>query len=364
MQIDDIAAKLKVSASTVSRALNPAKQHLISPSVREKIRKYAAKHGFTPNQTARELLTGKTHNIGVILPTTFESFFFNDHLDKSLAGVYKVLEEQREYGCKLIVIPKGSQRMDLDQQIRDSRVDGLLVSSLWDIGIHESRFIPESFLSKWTKPVVVMGLEPKEKSRFSSLYSSNVKAARQAVSYLIRKGHKKIAMVHQAPVVTDSRDRMEGYKLAFKDHHLKMDPSLIIETEVNLEEERALHPPSLQTDKRNLYPLERAIQVAMELFGPNGPKPSAVFCANDETAIGIMKGLRILGLRCPQDVAVMGFDGLELGELLDPRLSTVKQPSFEMAAEGTKLLLDLIEGRVHGPVSKFIPMELVIRDSA
>ena len=81
-------------------------------------------------------------------------------------------------------------------------------------------------------------------------------------------------------------------------------------------------------------------------------------------AFGVMRALRSLGKRCPEDVAVMGFDGLLAGEYTTPRLTTAAQPFFEIAKAGTRLLLDLVEGRQKGPVHLMIPSQLILRDSA
>jgi len=364
VNIHEIARHLKFSPSTISRALNPAKQHLISAEVRERIQDYARRMKFVPSSAARELTTGKTHHIGVIVPTAFDSFFFNDHLTKILEGVYKVLAERGSYRCKLIIIPPGQNFGDLDEEIRGHRIDGLLVSALSNHLMYSSYYYPKDFLANWNKPVMLVGIKLKSSKHLSYAHSDNFEAARKAITYLLRKGYRRIAMIQQVPEVPDARERLKGYLAALKDHRIEVRENLIVKGRMDLKEERRLHPPPLTTDAHNLYPIERGYKITLGLFEPGGPKPTAIFCANDETALGALRALRFLGMRSPQDVAVMGFDGLDAGELVDPRLSTVKQPTFEMAEWGTRALLDMIEGKIKGPVSRLFTMPLLLRDSA
>ena len=363
MHIKDIAKKLNIAPSTVSRALNPDTQHMISEAQRERIKKLALAVNYRPNRNARALSTGRTHTIGVILPTTFDSFFFNDHMNKVLASVYKVLSEDKRYNLKLIVIPKGNTLFDIEKEILDNRVDGLLLSSCSDHHFSSSHYFPKKLLSKWNQPIVVMGLNLK-RTRFSSIYSSNFEAAERVTTYLIRKGHRRIAMIDQIPPVPDSIERVKGYKSVLRQHNIAVDPSLLIGGKWVREEEEVHHPAMRGLPGHNMFPVERAYTCTLNLFKGAGPKPTAIFCANDETAFGALRALQVLGVKCPGDGAVMGFDGLDATELSTPRLSTVNQPTLEMALHGTKLLLDLIDGTKKGPVHKFVPMDLVIRESA
>src|SRR5262245_52339597 len=124
----DMAQKLGLSVSTVSRALNPRTARLISVPVRTRIQTFAARSGYLPNRTAQELVRGRSQSIGVVVSTEFNSLFFNDHLAKSLAGLYAALRDHGEYGCKLVVLPRGQSLSEIDQLILQTRVDGLLIS--------------------------------------------------------------------------------------------------------------------------------------------------------------------------------------------------------------------------------------------
>src|SRR5258708_12334227 len=102
MRIHDVAKTLDVSVATISRAWNPATRHLVAEKTRKRIQKFVDQVGYVPNRTARELSTGKTRTIGLVLPNILESIFFNDYLIKILGGVYEILEKDNTYNCKIV----------------------------------------------------------------------------------------------------------------------------------------------------------------------------------------------------------------------------------------------------------------------
>jgi DNA-binding LacI/PurR family transcriptional regulator len=344
MTLQHIAQKLNVSTATVSRALNPATEHLISPRVRKKIQAYASQLRFTPNPAARQLLQGRSFSIGVVLSTAFNSFFFNDQMIKVQAGLYAELEQELRYGCKLMVLPRGKPISEADRHVLGAYVDGLLVSALSDFSADRLHELAASLQRRWKKPIVALNLVPQRSSPISTVSFNNREAAYKAVRHLIQNGHEKIALIYADNGSWDAQERVAGFKNALADHHLSSNPDW---------------------HQRGDFSAVSGYQAVLELFKqPEASKVTAIFCMNDEMAIGALKGLKALHKRCPQDVAVMGFDGLAVGELMEPRLSTIPQPSYEIAKAGMKLLLDLVEGRQKGPVHLTVPTEVLIRDSA
>ena len=140
----------------------------------------------------------------------------------------------------------------------------------------------------------------------------------------------------------NSVERLAGYRRAMKAHQLTVPAGFIAEG--------------------NFLP-DAGYQATLRFFAGKGPKPSAIFCANDEMALGALDALRSLHLRCPQEVAVMGFDGIDVGNFTHPRLTTVRQPTARIAEAGLNLLIDLIEKKVTGPLHQEIESELLLRDS-
>jgi DNA-binding LacI/PurR family transcriptional regulator len=343
MTLQDIAKKLHVSSSTVSRALNPAKAHLISGPVRKEILSWAERVNYVPNQAARNLVGGKSQTVGVILYSAFGSLFFSDYLSKVQWGIYAALGDASTYGCKLIVLPRGKSLSTADYQVVGSGVDGLLISIIADFAADRLKDLVRTVERRWRRPLVALNLPPVPNSQISTVSFSNYQAAYEAVTHLIRRGHTRIGLIFTDDGSPDVAERVQAYKTALEDHHLPYEPH--------------------RTTRGQFMP-QSGYQAALELFKrKENDSLTALFCTNDEMAIGVMRALKMLRKRCPEDVAVMGFDGLAIGEFLSPALSSVAQPTFEMAKAGMQLLLDLIEKRKKSPVHLIVPTELTIRDS-
>ncbi len=343
MTITEIAEKLKISHTTVSRALNPEKAHLISPPMRRRIQSYASRVRYVPNRTAQELVRGRSHTIGIILSTVFQSVFFQDYVAKTLAGIYGVLQENPGFGCKLIVLPRGASLAESDEHILRTGAGGLLVSSIGDFSADLFERLARRLASRGKEPVVGLNMDCKPGPGLSVVSFSNREAARQAVTHLIRKGHRRIGLIWAENGSADVRERIAGYDDALREHHLAADAGL-----------RA----------RGDFLTESGYQATLTLLKEGGPRPSAIFCLNDEMAVGAIQALKALSLRCPQDVAVMGFDGLDLGRFIDPRLTTVRQPVQEIAEAGARLLLNHLEGKQPASTAIRLKADLVLRDSA
>jgi len=344
MRLMDLARQLKISHTTVSRALNPDKQHLISEEVRRKVIELADRSNYRPNRAAKAMVTGRTHTFGVILPTKLTSVFFNELIVKTLAGVFDVLRVEHHYTCKVVVLPNEENLANLDPRALRGDMEGLLISAHCSPFLNRSNYLPPRLQAYWDKPAVVLNLQFGLGAHANFVTFDNFDAAYRAVTHLIKKKHRQIAFIHGRTDFEETRRRKEGYVRALKDHQIPVVGSLIRHFLPNTE--------------------EGGFAATVQLFSQKGPKPTAIFAMNDEMAIGAIRALEVLKKRCPQDVAVMGFDGLLLGEYVRPRLSTVAQPLRAMAKEGTQLLIDLIEKRLKAPQSKVLPSELVIRESA
>jgi len=339
MKLVDIAKRLRISHSTVSRALNPRKQHLISEEVRQKIFRLVDEFHFVP----RRPLTKYKRTIGIILPTVFHSVFFNEQLVKVLEGVYEILKKSLRYDCKILIFPKEGGVANLSREDFTDDIEGLLISSQCDHFASQAHYLPMRLLQMWGRPVVVLNLEIRRGKNVSNVSFSNFDAAKKAVTHLIQRKNRQIALIYGDKDFEDSLGRYEGYLQTLREHSIPINKAFI---------------------KQGNYSHESGYEATVQLFNQKGPRPTAIFCTNDEMAIGAIWALEALQIRCPQEVAVMGFDGLMLGDFIRPRLSTVTQPLVEIAREGTQLLIDLIENRVKGPETKLVPSHLIIRESA
>jgi len=344
VRIQDIAKKLLVSTATVSRALSPSTEHLVAQPLRGKIQAYARKQRFTPNPIARHLAHGKSNTIGVILYSAFGSLFFNEYIAKIQWGITAAMDEFPGHGCKIVILPRGKSLHDVDFHLLGSGVDGLLISTLSDFHLQKIQQPVYEIEKRWDRPIVALNIGLLKKSRISTVSFSNYLAAYQAVKHLIKKGHQQIGLIYTDDGAPDVEERVKAYQTALADHGLRFDPAIASE---------------------GAYLTDSGYDAAIRLLKRPHKKPiTAIFCTNDEMAFGALRALRVLRRRCPEEVAVMGFDGLMAGEQVEPPLSTVAQPFFDIAKTGTRLLLDLIEGRQKGPCQITVPTSLIIRDSA
>lgn len=343
MTLEDIAKRLNVSRATVSRALNPTTEHLISESVRKKIKAYAADAHFLPNRSAQELVRGRSYTIGAILSTSFNSIFYNDHLIKIQAGLHAVLEDHGRYTSKVVILPRGKPLSLGDQQGIGTRADGILVAALCDPAAYTMQDLLKDIHLRWKCPVVALHLDRTPIPAISTVNFNNQEAAHLGVTYLIQKGHERIGLIFSDNGAEDALERVKGFKSALRAHRLPYDPAWVAQGDFTA-------PSGYQSALKILQSKKKAV--------------SALFCTNDEMAVGAMKAIKALRLNCPRDIAVMGFDGLSMGEFTDPRLSTVAQPSQEIARAGAQLLFDLVEERQKGPIHLRVKATLQIRDSA
>jgi len=342
VKLVDIAQHLRLSISTVSRALNPTTAHLISEPVRLRIQMAAAKLGYVANHAARQLVHGKSYTVGVVLATAFDSLFFSDHLTKVLEGLYSVLRHEKRYGCKLVLLPREKSLSEMDRYAVSSQVDGLLIATQCDYSAEELYRVGEMLQIRSKRPVVALNLPAKERTRIRVVTYDNRESARMAVDHLLKQGRRHIGLIYADNNSEDARERVEGYKKAHADHGLPIE-------QVHL--------------ARGEFSIESGRQAALEIL-KRSRDCDALFCINDEMAIGALTAIQEIGKKCPGDVAVMGFDGIEAGIITTPKLSTIAQPTTEMARTAMRLLIDCIEGKKRLPKSITIPPKLILRDSA
>jgi DNA-binding LacI/PurR family transcriptional regulator len=243
-----------------------------------------------------------------------------------------------------VLLPRGKALNVVDHHLIGSGVDGLLISTLSDFNLLSLQEPVYAVERRWDRPIVALNIGTLKKSRISTVSFSNFQAAYMAVKHLIRKGHQRIGLIYTDDGAPDVVERVSAYKTALSDHRIAFDPTLVAE---------------------GAYLADSGYDAAIQILKrPESEGMTALFCTNDEMAFGALRALKILGKVCPNDIAVMGFDGLSAGELVEPALSSVEQPFFEIAKAGTNLLFDLIEGRQTKPIQQTTPTKLIIRDSA
>jgi LacI family transcriptional regulator/LacI family repressor for deo operon, udp, cdd, tsx, nupC, and nupG len=268
--------------------------------------------------------------IGVVAP-----FFTTRSVVERLRGVVEQLRDRGEYDLLLFDVETLEQRADAFEAFaaRD-RVDGLLVVSLRPSDEEVARMQREEL------PVVLIDVTHPALPR---VVIDDVLGGELATDYLLAKGHKRIGFVGDAPTpfrFASSELRCHGMRAALR---------------------RAGIKPSAALQKRGPHGREEAIDLAHALLAMPDP-PTAIFAASDVQAMGVLQAAEALGLRVPEDVAVIGFDDVEEASVLG--LTTVRQPLRETGARAVELLLSAIEGREVAPVEELAPLTVIERRTA
>jgi LacI family transcriptional regulator len=310
MTISDIARLANVSTSAVSIVLNNKKG--VSEKTRTSILEIIKEYKYNPNQIAKSLAAKETKSIGLIIEEIDNPFFA-----KVMRGVYNA-SSQLGYSVLL-----GSSELSPDKEIENvntlvsKRVDGLIIFPLHN---KQSDFTYLSNLLYEKYPLVILGNIKNYIT--NSVDIDNTKAAYDAVSYLIKQGHKKIAHFFGSFHSGHGEERLDGYKQALMDNNIAINKSMIISVE----------PEMLS-----------GYDVGKEFFSKKGGYPTAVFCYNDLVAIGLMNALMDMGINVPNDVSVMGFDNIEFGQFIKTPLTTVEVCAYETGKAAAKLLIKQIK---------------------
>lgn len=304
--IYDVARLAGVSLATVSRVINGNTN--VKPSTRKKVLKAIEDLGYRPNAVARGLASKKTTSIGVVLPDISSLFF------AELARGIEDIANMYHYD---IILCSSDQNRDKEIQLinnlLEKQVDGLLF-----LGADITEEHRQLFESTPVPIVLVSTSDPQRK--MPSVRIDLERAAYDAVTFLIQKGHKRIALLTTRLHSPFSKTRYNGYVQALKDHNIAFDDDLIVEI-----------PP--------VY--EAAHSTATSLLKLSDA-PTAFFTFNDEMAIGTIHAAQDLGVHVPNEVEVVGFNNTRIAQWVRPMLTTVVQPMYDIGAVSMRLLTKLI----------------------
>ena len=330
--IHDIAQKLNISASTVSRALkdNP----LISETTREKIKKAAIEMGYRPNVMAANLRTRRTNTIGVIVPLINRHFF-----SSVISGIEDVAYKQGF----AVTISQSNDNQEKESTIAhtlfSNRVDGLILS----IGMETQSYDHLKLFSERNIPLVFFD-RIVEEIPAHKIVIDDFGGAYRATQHLIEQDRKKVAHIGGPLNLQIYAKREAGYRQAISDAGLQINEDLILHNSLTRED-------GLNAIKRILQTKER---------------PDAIFCANDTTALSAIIHLKEKGIKIPENIAIVGFSNEPFSELVTPSISTIKQPGFEMGQKAAELLIKQIGSKVKPKNYQTIMMEteLIVRNSS
>lgn len=330
--IHDIAKKLNIAASTVSRALN--NNPIISEPTRKLIEKTAKEMGYRPNIMAANFRTKKTNTIGVVLPLINRHFF---------SSVISGIEEIAYNRGFAVTISQSNDNFEKETKIVQSlfsnRVDGIIIS----IGMQTTNFDHIKLFTERQLPIVFFDRVVQE-IEAHKIVVDDYRGGFRATEHLIKQGGKNIAHIGGPLNVNIYQDRLCGYTDAMQKAGLPVDESMII------------HNSLTRADGTN----------AIKKLLQNKIKPDAIFCANDTTALSVIIYLREKGIKVPDDILIVGFSNEPFSEVVTPSISTIKQPGFEMGEKAADLLIRQIKQKdTEIRHQTFVmPTELIIRESS
>lgn len=315
--LKEVADLAGVAPMTVSRVIN--NPDAVKEKTRIKVEAAMKELRYTPNIAAKSLATNRCGVIDVFIPESID--LSNPFVMHFIAGISSILSEH--YYSFLI----------LRNRNREHQCDGYIVTGLLKNEIQEFA----QFAKDRNRPVVLFGHT--DIQEVDCLDVDNVAGAKVAVSHLIRQGHRKIAMVNVLEDKDYTVDRLEGYKQALQESGIEFDPNLVLYTPNHVDGGEA---------------------AAEELLKQNNV--TAVFCATDTIAIGVASKLRNMGYSIPDDISLVGFDGLGHQLLANPAITTIKQPVYELGAMLANTLLDRLNGRKER-VNRMVSPALMIGQS-
>lgn len=326
--IYDIADKLEISVSTVSRALHDDRR--ISKEVTERVKNAAAAMGYTPNTAARSLRTGKSNTVGLIV---------RDINDEWYASIVPSIEKNCASNGLGLLLCNADNRPEGEnfyiKILRQRRVDGILI--LTPVHPTQDAYIEASKLV----PMVLVDLLTDD-PKINTVSVDHTMGAYTAAKHLIDLGHKEIAFMIGPINLSSSLAYIDGYKQAmldsgfqWKEDHLHIGPQTTIDEG----------------------------QKAFQKFWQLNPRPTAVASGSDFMAAGLMRTAQKSGVRVPEDLSIIGYDDIPLSSLLSPPLTTILQDKEKLGEEAIRLLLESMKPGKKEYLMVTIPPKLVVRDS-
>ncbi|MBM7542326.1 LacI family DNA-binding transcriptional regulator [Amphibacillus cookii] len=331
--IKDVAKKANVSPSTVSHVI--ADHSRISLDTKKRVRRAMKELGYHPNVNARSLAGRSTQAIGVIMPPSSETGFQNSFFSEVLRGVGSLAHEA---GYSLYVSTGGDEQQSFEEvkrMVYGSHVDGiiLLYSRVSDPVV--------DFLVTTHFPFILVGKPYINESKITYVDNDNVAASKDITNHLIDLGHQYIGFIGGSTDLVVTVDRLQGYQQAIKLANLPTFPDYIVHAEF-------LNSGGRKTVKR-LFSLEMP--------------PTALVIADDIMSFGVINMLEEIGISCPEDISITGFNNLYLSEITRPLLTTVDIQIFNLGVQAAKCLIEKTKDKEEPAKRIIVPHEIIYRNS-
>ena len=329
--LESISKQLNISISTVSRVINgKAKKYRISQKTADLILKTAQQLNYVPNQLAQGLRLKKTNTIGLMIPDISNPFF---------AKIASFIEKAARENNYFVIVSDSEEKTEIEKSslrvLTSRKIDGIIISPVGEVSDHLA------MAGEKNTPIVMI-------DRYCSglklpfVGSDNFKGALEAVNYLVQNGHTRIALIQGMKNTSVNQDRVNGYLEALRVNNIPFDKNLVIGE--NFGEE-------------NGY-------VGTKLLINQGKRPTAIFATSNLISLGALRALYEENLRVPEDVSIISFDDQPYSSYLATPMTTVAQPSKEIASIAFKLLMDIMESNKAIESNKILlPTKLVIRNS-
>lgn len=326
--IYDVAREASVSMATVSRVVNNNPN--VKPQTRKKVFEAIERLGYRPNAVARGLASKKTTTVGVVIPDIANAIF---------AEVARGIEDIANMYHYNIILCNADKKKDKEIRVintlLEKQVDGLLFMGGAVTEDHIQAF-------KTSSVPIVLCATTEEGDTYPSVDIDHIGAADDAVSTLIKNGHRHIAMISgtlQDP--SNGYARFQGYKNALEKAGIPFNEDLV---------------------RIGNYRYESGMEVTQYFLGLQD-KPTAIFAANDEMAIGAIHAIQDKGLRVPEDVSIISVDNVRMASMVRPLLSTVAQPMYDIGAVSMRLLTKLMKKEAVANSRVILPHEVILRQS-
>ncbi|MDC3418395.1 LacI family DNA-binding transcriptional regulator [Aquibacillus salsiterrae] len=324
--IIDVAKRAGVSKSTVSRVLTNSGR--IDADTKKRVIKAMEELGYQPSRAAQTLRNKKTKLIAVLVPRVSNHFF-----STLIQGMER---EAVKHDYQIVLCNTGNdpkKEYNYLKMLENHQIDGLILTAFRnpvELIQQFSSFGPIILVEEYTKDDI-----------FPTITIDHQEAAYKATEHLIKLGHQHIGMVNGPEESIITKDREKGFLKALETYHIPIQEKWICFESFGIQQGR------------------RYIQRVLN----NDFYPTAVFAGNDELAVGVIQEAKQQGLDVPQDLAVVGFDDQDIATIIEPNLTTIKQPVEQLGEKAMLLLIDTLQGNKNISKKKILETKLIIRES-
>ncbi|CAN7728600.1 LacI family DNA-binding transcriptional regulator [Rhizobium sp. LjRoot258] len=324
----DVAQSAKVSVATVSAVVNGSTP--VSPELRSRIETAIQQIGYKRNTIARSLKIGTTRTIGLMVADITNPFF---------TDVVSVIQDVLHRAGYAVMLCCNDEDINLqDEQIElllDRMVDGLIIAPAGE-DAHLKRILAGASVPTVLIDRLCDGIET------DAVILDNRRAVLDATAYMLSLGHRRIGYISGSLETSTGRERLAGYRAALDAAALPFDEKLV---------------------QIGNFREKDAYKAAMQLL-TSADRPTAIFSANNLMVIGVMKAIRDIGLRCPDDISVVSFDDFPWADVFEPHLTTIAQPVQTIGEQAAQLIIDRLSGKgMEPPRRLMLQGRLIIRDS-